>query len=219
MNYSDIFAEKIIYVRDIFKSWYVTGISEELNSIDALIEFLREQTTGMRVFTVGSSAGGYMASVVAALLNAEYSICFSAQFDLAVDGALETNPFIKKYSQDGSRNQYYNTTDLLRKSKTDIFYLTPAFSEDDNEQMNRVADIRNVHILKIASKRHGVPLLRGNLLKLLQMDKDSLIDLFDSKKDQIVGILPISMKLSGFWGTCCCIKNEFVRIISRYIRR
>lgn len=218
-NYSEISVEKFIYIRDIFKSWYVAGINEELNSIDAVIEFLRQQTAGMKVFTVGSSAGGYMASLVAALLNAEYCICFSAQFDLRVDGALGANPFLKKYSHDANRNQYYNIVNIIRKSKTDIFYFMPAFSEADKQQMNRVVDIENIHILKMASHRHGVPLLRGNLIQLLQLDRDNLINLFDSKKDQIVGILFMSIKLSGLLGTCSCIRNEFIRIIRRYLGR
>lgn len=218
LNFAKLPAEKFIFVRDIYKSWYVTGINSRMDSADAVIDFLRKETLGMKVITVGSSAGGYMAALVASRLNAEYSICFSAQFDLTVEGALGANPFLKKYSHNANKNRYYNIVNTIRKSKTDIFYFMPAFSEDDKEQMNRVVDIENIHILKIATHRHGVPLLRGNLFQLLQMDKESLINLFDSKKDQIVGILPMSMKLSGFRGTCCCIKNELVRIIGRYIR-
>lgn len=219
IKFAKLPAEKCIFVRDIYKSWYVTGINNRMDSVDAVIDFLKQETVGLKVITVGSSAGGYMAALVAACLHAEYSICFSAQFDLTVEGALGANPFLKKYSHNANRNRHYNIVDAIRESKTDIFYFVPAFSEDDKKQMNRVVDIENVHIRKIATHRHGVPLLRGNLIQLLQMDKDGLISLFDYKKDQIVGILPMSMKLSGFRGTCCCIKNELVRIIGRYIRR
>lgn len=212
-------AQKIIYVRDIYKSWYVTGINQSMNSIDAVIDFLKKQTVGMRIVTVGSSAGGYMAALTAALLSAEYCICFSAQFDLTVDGALGVNPFLKKYSRDKNRSQYYNIVDIIKKSQSDIFYFMPAFSDSDKEQMERVLDIKNVHILKIASHRHGVPLLTGNLDNLLQLDRDSLISLFDSEKGQIVEILSISIKLSGILGTCKCIKNDLIKMAKKYIRR
>ena len=212
-------AKKCIYVRDIYKSWYVTGINRKLNSIDAVIEFLKEQTIGMRVSTVGSSAGGYMAALTAALLKAEYCICFSAQFDLKVDGALGVNPFLKKYNDDKKKSQYYNIVEKIKKSKSDIFYLMPAFSASDKEQMEKVSTIKNVHILKIASHRHGVPLLTGNLEHLLQMNRDELSSFFDSEKGKIVGILSASIKLAGILGTCKCIKNEIIKMIKKYIRR
>lgn len=212
-------AEKIVYVRDIYKSWYVTGINRKLNSIDSVIDFLKRKTSGMRVITVGSSAGGYMAALAAALLNAEYCICFSAQFDLTVDGALGVNPFLKKYVNDKERSQYYNIVDIIKKSKIDIFYFMPAFSVTDKQQMKKVADIKNVQILKIASHRHGVPLLTGNLDYLLRQDKNFFISLFDLKKEQIVGIIPMSVKLSGVLGTCICIKNDFIKKTKRYLRR
>lgn len=219
MRFTDLPAEKVVYIRDIYKSWYVSGINKELNSIDAVIAFLRKQTAGMKVVTVGSSAGGYMASLTAALLNAECCVCFSAQFDLTVEGALGANPLLKKYSKDDNRNQYYNIINIIRNSKTHIFYFVPAYSEYDKEQMNKVADIENVHMLKIASHHHGVPLFSGNLGQLLQMDKDSLVSLFESYEYRVVGMLPMSIKLSGIVGTCNCIKYELIKTVRKYIRR
>lgn len=56
-------AKRHIFIRDIRKSFYVEGINSELNTIDKLIGFLRVQTNGFKVVTVGSSAGGYMAYI------------------------------------------------------------------------------------------------------------------------------------------------------------
>ena len=41
--------EKIIYIRDIWLSWYVVGINAKYNTIDALIKKMREETEGMQV--------------------------------------------------------------------------------------------------------------------------------------------------------------------------
>lgn len=218
-RFSELPVKKIIYVRDIYKSWYVTGVNKRMNSVDDVIEFLKKQTVGMKIVTIGSSAGGYMAALTAALLAAEYCICFSAQFDLKVDGALGVNPFLKKYCRDKNRSRYYNIVEIIKKSEADIFYLMPAFSAPDKAQMEKVLDIKNVHILKIASRRHGVPLFTGNLEYLLKSDKDSLISLFDSEKGVVVGMLSISIRLSGILGTYKCIKNDLIKMIKKCIRR
>lgn len=57
-------AGKIIYVRDVYKQFYVKGINVEINCIDKLCELLKELTMGMRVVTCGNSAGGYIAVIV-----------------------------------------------------------------------------------------------------------------------------------------------------------
>lgn len=67
-------AGRIIYVRDIHKRYYIYGISKKYNTIDKVLDRLRELTAGYRIVTVGSSAGGYMALIAAVRLNAEYCI-------------------------------------------------------------------------------------------------------------------------------------------------
>lgn len=218
-NYLELPAEKVIYVRDIYKSWYVTGINKELNSIDAVIDFLKEQTSGMKIITFGSSAGGYMASLTASLLNAMYCICFSAQFDLTVERILGVNPFLKKYSTNEKNRKYYDITDIIKNSSTHIFYFMPAYSESDKEQVEKVAGIENVNIIKIASKHHGVPIFKGNLPKLLQMNEDDLISLFNLHEGKIVRMICMSVELSGILGTGFCIITELIRLVRKYIGR
>lgn len=219
MNYSSLPAEKIIYVRDIYKSWYVTGINSKLNSVDSVIDFLKEQTINMKVITVGSSAGGYMASLVAALLNAKYCICFSAQFDLITDGVLGSNPFLKKYLKDKERSKYYNIIDIIKNSETCIFYIMPAYSETDITQSNKVKEIPNIKTMKISSRRHGVPMFTGNLNNLLSMNITRLNAFFDTKQGKVMGMISISIELTGLIGTINCIKKEIIKIAKKYIRK
>lgn len=56
--------KKNIYLRDIYKSWYVQGINDKINSVDAIVDWLRKETSGYEVVCIGSSAGGYMAALV-----------------------------------------------------------------------------------------------------------------------------------------------------------
>lgn len=218
-NFGKLPAEKFIFVRDIYKSWYVTGINSRLDSVDTVIDFLRKETIGMRVITVGSSAGGYMAALMAACLNAEYSICFSGYFDLTVKGALGVNPFLKKFRQDPNKNRYYQISDIIKNSRIDIFYILPAYSDLDLEQLSRVTEIDNVHIIKIASHHHGVPLLTGNLDKLLRMSKEDLMYLFAENRNRIVGVISMSVRLSGIMGTCSCVQKDVCKVLKKFMRR
>ena len=218
-RFENIKAEKIIFIRDIYKSWYVAGINETVNSIDALCSMLKKETNGMKVITVGSSAGGYMAALAAAYLKAEYGICFSAQFDITVKGALEVNPLLQKYSSDLSRNKYYKISDIIKESKVDIYYFLPAFCSQDLDQLSRVEGVENIHILKIGAKRHGVPVLTGNLNCILQMNKDALNKLFADYNKKVVGILQISVRLSGIAKTCSFFINDIIKVVKNKVRR
>lgn len=49
--------EKVIFVRDIYKSFYVKGINYQYPSIDDLLLFLKGLTKGYSIVTCGNSAG------------------------------------------------------------------------------------------------------------------------------------------------------------------
>ena len=43
-NYKTNVSQKHIYVRDIFKQWYLTGINNEINTPEKLLDFLKRET-------------------------------------------------------------------------------------------------------------------------------------------------------------------------------
>jgi len=51
-------AYKHIFLRDIKKQWYITGINSQINSPELLLNFLKKEVKGFSTITVGSSAGG-----------------------------------------------------------------------------------------------------------------------------------------------------------------
>lgn len=56
-NYHLSCAEKEIFIRDIYKSWYVTGINVNLDTIDKMVQFLKKETEGLKTILIGSSLG------------------------------------------------------------------------------------------------------------------------------------------------------------------
>jgi hypothetical protein len=40
-------ASKHIFLRDVFKQWYLAGINPTVSSPEKLVEFLRQETVGM----------------------------------------------------------------------------------------------------------------------------------------------------------------------------
>ena len=100
------------YIRDIWLSWYVVGINEKYNTIDALIRKMREETEGMQVITVGVSSGGFIAAILASSLKASYCLDFAGQFSLLHHWThVDTNPFLKEHRS--ARYQYLVLTGKL----------------------------------------------------------------------------------------------------------
>lgn len=161
--------EKIIFVRDVYKQWYVTGINERLDSVDKVLTFLRAQTGGCRVTTCGGSAGGYAAVLFGCLLHADCIFANSAQFLLLPDSRF--GPFIERYASDPSRSRYYDLLPLLRE-QPNVFYTFPAQCEDDKMQYEHIRELPNIHILRIRSKIHGDTLEGICWPYLLTMDND-----------------------------------------------
>ncbi|HPF29263.1 MAG TPA: hypothetical protein PLZ77_04050 [Lachnospiraceae bacterium] len=70
--------EKIIFVRDIYKQWYIKGTGSNNSSIKAVLDLLKENTENMQLTTCGNSAGGYMATLMGSLLGASMFFLFPA---------------------------------------------------------------------------------------------------------------------------------------------
>ncbi len=207
-------AQKEIFIRDIYKSWYTLGINSRLNSIDAVMSFLRKETSGYNVVTVGSSAGGYMAALTASLLNAQYAICFSPQFDITSE--IENNPILQKY-QKFNASKYYSIADYIRKSPTNIFYLFPHRNFSDLQQSRYVKDITQVHSLPFSSARHGVILPGKCVLRLINMDMPELMHIFSVYNGKTISPLRFTLQQIGIFETFNVILLYFIKMIRSYV--
>lgn len=147
--------QRVIYIRDIYKQWYVKGINKECDSIDKLHEKLAELCNGFRITIVGVSAGGYIASVLGMLLGAERVINISGQWILETNSNL--GPYIEIYSDDINRNKYYDVPSLMDREKMDgssIFYFWPCKSEQDVYQHDRIVGT-NANSIPVDCHVHG----------------------------------------------------------------
>ena len=119
----------------------IIGYRIKLDTIDKVIEKLKELTEGYKVVTAGSSAGGYMAVVAGIQMKAEKILCFSGQFCLE---SSQKNGIVRAYENDPTRNKYFDTTKLIEQTDVPIIYFYPIKSEADKRQAERVNSFDNI---------------------------------------------------------------------------
>ena len=165
---------KHIFLRDVHKQWYLKGISKTCDSIEELAAFLKEQTSGLHVITLGSSAGGYAAALLATLIHADYAICIDAQFSLydeAIFGSLEKNPFVDEL-KDTPASRYFNLNEVL--GDVPVYYFHSAFSPFDQRAEAVVKGNRAVRSIPFKSAAHGGPFDTALYQYLFSLPKDGL---------------------------------------------
>jgi hypothetical protein len=145
---------KVIFIRDLYKQWYVTGINSRLCTIDLLVEFLKTETLSYDIITVGNSAGGYMALLLGILLNAKRIISIAGQCSLIP--FIDRNPFLAKYKNVENRAKYYEIYELINQNEnSEVFYSVSCKVPADVEQCELIRDGGGVFILNVNSQKHG----------------------------------------------------------------
>jgi hypothetical protein len=175
---------KIIFIRDIYKQWYVTGINNTVNNIDKLIEYLRSETNNYKIITVGNSAGGYIAVLLGIILNAYRIVTISGQYYLW--SFVDKNPLLNHYKNDASRSRYYDLRDFLIKNKTQILYIFPIGCENDIEQYNFIRDCENILFIKIDSKNHGAGINNTQYPYIFLCDTNQITQIYKKYKDKTI---------------------------------
>lgn len=208
-NYKTNVSQKHIYVRDIFKQWYLTGINNEINTPEKLLDFLKRETNGYRIITVGSSAGGYAAVLYGSLLNAEKILAFNAQFEinsLLIYSKEHINPLVFRLKNQPV-SKYYDTTAFI-KSNIDIFYFYSTKSEWDSEQFAHTNKLPSIYKIGFRTSHHGIPILKDNISIILNMNKEDLIGLVGSSP---YNVFYFSVRIIGFKKTLLCWVSQFYK--------
>lgn len=166
-------ADKEIYIRDIAKQFYITGISQMCPDMDSLFQLLKKETEGFKVITVGSSAGGYAATLIGYLLNAELIYCFSGYFNLEIVDT-ETWFYVEKYKNNRSRNKYYKLGNYIKTNKTKLVYFYPTRLSDDVKQAEYLMKYKNdnMAIVGMTSGLHGVCVLKCVVKELFKNEPE-----------------------------------------------
>lgn len=77
-------ARKHIFVRDIHKQWYWSGINSKISTPESLLHTLKQETKGFdEIVCMGSSAGGYAAILFGCLLRAKAILAFSGRLEFS----------------------------------------------------------------------------------------------------------------------------------------
>lgn len=173
-------AKKHIFIRDIYKQWYIKGINSEIDNMNKLLEFLRKETMNYNVICVGSSAGGYAAILAGIFLNSQYVLSFSSQFNLNTKICRK----IEKRNLDGY--PYNDLSDLIKKVLIPIFYFYPCKSSNDREQYKFIKECNSLYTFILNEKEHGVPLSKENLKFVMNLTLDELTKLHRSWNGKLI---------------------------------
>lgn len=208
---------KHIFLRDIFKQWYLKGINRDINSIEKLLEFLKKETAGYRVITLGSSSGGYAAVLFGSALNAELVYTFNGQFmlsDLLSSSSKKKSselldPVIYREQHNPPINQYYSLRPYIKNPER-IHYFYSLHSAWDMDQFAHISDM-SLQFIPFKTSHHGVPFLKTNLPKVLNQPTAKL----QKYKGKINYPLLFSIRIDGLIQT---IKN-LVSILWDFAKR
>lgn len=159
---------KHIFIRDIQKQWYLYGINNEINSVEKLENFLKIETIGYKVILVGSSAGGFIASLLGSCLNAEYVLTFNGQFqvlDLLESSNEEIDPILFRERNNRDINKYFSIRNYI-KSPEKIFYFFSSKSSWDISNKKHIEDL-GINIIGYNTSNHGIPFIKSAMQYVL----------------------------------------------------
>lgn len=161
--------KKSIFIRDVYKQWYLKGINTEINNIDKLIQFIVKEHDQDNLILVGISSGGFIATLIGAKLNADMVFNFAGQLTLESILAEGKDKIVNNsYS---TWKQYYNLSELLKNTKTTIFYYVCSNSNIDQEHIAIAKKSKKVYMFLFDCDAHGIPFHQTVLKYLLQINK------------------------------------------------
>jgi hypothetical protein len=202
--------EKHIFLRDIKKQWYLTGINENINSIGKLAKFLKEETEGYRLITIGSSAGGYAAVLLGQLLNAEKIYSFNGRVvfkKIFKESSPDIDPVIFRERKNPEINKYFDLKPHITNPEN-IYYFNSLNSEKDEIQFQHIADL-DINFISFRTSHHGVPFLKSNLEYIINCPAGVL----DELSKGIHYPLLFSMKIEGFTSTILSLFNQSTKYL------
>jgi hypothetical protein len=209
-------AGKHIFIRDIRKQWYIGGINSKLNSPLKLVEFLKSETTDYKVYTIGSSAGGFAAILFGSLLKVNRVYAFNSQLNLRVTMASSNSlvdPILFDKVNDAVLKTYFDLSNFITDG-VDYYYFQSCHSKMDVVQYESISPLAKKHIkiIRFKTSNHGFPFLRINLPYVLSFDKNSLGALVN----KTFNLIPFSIRLIGFVPT---VQFVVKAIVDRYHKK
>lgn len=186
---------KVIFIRDLFKQYYVSGINSTINSIDRVVDLLKSLTTGYEVVIVGNSAGGYVSTIIGCKLSAKAIFSFAGFFSLKKE--LEWAPFLIKYEKFPEKNKYYELRTLIKENKVPIFYFWAKGCELDYSQKCESDGLNNIYSFSLNQNEHGNTVAWTNYTYLFTMDYERLKGLSKKYENKVINKWTFLLKTAG----------------------
>lgn len=203
---------KHIFIRDVYKQWYLHGINVELDSIEKLSNFLKKEIEGFDTYFIGSSAGGYAAVLLGSMLNAKRIYTFNNQFfltDLLERSTALVDPIIFRERNNPAIAQFYSIKPYIT-NPSNIYYFHSATSDWDRRQYEEVKEVA-IHVIAVNTNVHGIPLLKNNLLPLFAFSEELLKKLTEKRLNPLL----FSLKIVGLFKTLEFIFSILPQIYKR----
>lgn len=166
---------KIIFIRDIYKQWYINGINSSIDSMDRLIDFLKELTAGYEVSILGNSAGGYAAVAIGSMLSAKTIFNFSGQYTLC--DQFDKAPILNEKKHIVSCSKYYDLLELFKEQCVDnwmnVYHFYPGKCEWDVWQAS-LAEKTSIRQFPMNSDLHGATIRSSCYSYILTASHDTL---------------------------------------------
>ncbi len=198
-------ATKHIFLRDIYKQWYASGVNAKINTLDKLIEWLRNEIKDYKSLIIsGSSGGGYAAALIGSKLKADIVISFNGQWyitdNIEHDGKV-VSPVLKRMVEEGADGVKYFDIARSEFDYPRTFYFVSTRSPWDARQLKCVSAFKNIHIIRFRNSHHGIPFLKSSLPRVLNMSYDELCKL---EKHSHLPLL-FDVRIAGFVPTVKCL--------------
>ena len=200
-------ADLHIFVRDVWCRYYFYGINNQVDSIVKLAELIKEKTQGYsKVIMIGSSSGGYAASLVGSLNKADYVLSFSGQFDVEVfdkyccnasGSAYWDNKYMLKGQELAKRKQYLQIADYVKNADVPIYYFVGNYNQADVYDCQIAMSLPNVRVFRFDNKKHGMPVDKKCLTDLINMDENSLEQVYALFRGRVFGWNEFGFRVSG----------------------
>lgn len=195
---------------NVYKSWYILGINKEINSLKSLVERLRELTADCKeIITVGNSAGGYAACYVGILLSAKRIYNFCGQFSL--NDEIKQNTILTKHIS----NEFVDISVLANSSEINMIYFYSGKCKADIKQMDLLEKRKEIISLKFNSKIHGRTVYSINMPKLLAMNDDEILLLYEHYKGKMISPFVFSLRISGIKDTATYLAHMMKKKICK----
>ena len=207
---------RIIYMRDLYREWYVNGINSRIDSIDKIILKLQELTQGYEIFMLGTSSGGYLATIAGIKLNAKVIYNFSGQYSLK---QWENRKWLSMYAGVEEKCKYYDIVEMIKETSIPIVYCYPAKAKDDIKQVELVKGCNNVISFAFNYKNHGQTVFSCNYKYIFEYSIKSLRELSLKFQGKMFKATTFLIMTGGLRGLGDLIKSSGNFLFGRKIKR